>query len=316
MTSTILDRPATQVTPTTPEPIVELRDVRKSYGAVQALAGIDLALYPGEVVAVLGPNGAGKTTAISLMLGLRPATDGDVRVFGRAPGDPEVRGRVGAMLQESGVPATLRVGELVDLFRAYYPVALPSDDVLEAADLMAERRRPAGKLSGGQRQRLYFALALAGDPELLFLDEPTVGMDVAARHAFWERIRDLAALGKTILFTTHLLEEADALATRVVVIDHGRIVASGSPAEVKSRVAGKRVRVRGSVGDDVLAALPGVRDVVGEGGYRVLIAEDAMPILRALMALGPAIEEVTVEEAGLETAFLGLTDDTTKEISR
>jgi ABC-2 type transport system ATP-binding protein len=281
------------------------------YGSVQALDGVDLDVRPGDIIAVLGPNGAGKTTAISIMLGLRRPTQGSVSVFGRDPQDRGVRERIGAMLQESGVPATLHVGEVVDMFRGYYPVALPRDEVLAAADLLDLRDRPVGKLSGGQRQRLYFALALAGDPDLLFLDEPTVGMDVGARHAFWDQIRGLAALGKTVLFSTHLLEEADALATRIVVIDHGRVVASGTPAAVKARVAGKRIRVRGDIPAEVIAGLPGATVVGREGAYLLLATDDAMPVLRVLMTLGPIVEEVTVEETGLEAAFLGLTDEGT-----
>lgn len=287
--------------------VVELRDVTMRYGATVALDAIDLTVEAGDVLAVLGPNGAGKTTAISLMLGLRTATSGSVRVLGGDPAATTTRTRVGAMLQESGMPATLRVAEVIDLFRAYYPLTLPAARILATADLEAERRRPVGKLSGGQRRRLEFALALAGDPDLLFLDEPTVGMDVAARQRFWARIGDLAAMGKTIVFTTHLLEEADAVARRIVVIDHGRIVASGSPREVKSRVAGKRVRVRGALTPDQLAALPGARPVGRDGAYTLLAADDAMPVLRALVALGDVVEEVTVEETGLEAAFLGLT---------
>ncbi|MDQ3128355.1 MAG: ABC transporter ATP-binding protein [Chloroflexota bacterium] len=314
--TTVLDHPITPsliapalVPDPSPDPIVTLRGVRMRYGSIIALDGIDLDVKPGEIVAILGPNGAGKTTAISIMLGLRRATEGSVAIFGRDPLDRVVRERLGAMLQESGVPSTLHVDEVVDLFRGYYPVALPRDEVLAAADLLDVAQRPVGKLSGGQRQRLYFALALAGDPDLLFLDEPTVGMDVAARHAFWARIGALAALGKTIVFSTHLLEEADALATRIVVIDHGRVVASGTPSEVKSRVAGKRIRVRGDIPAATLAALPGARVVGHEGAYLILAAEDAMPVLRALMSLGSLVEEVTVEEAGLEAAFLGLTDE-------
>ena len=310
MTITLDPIPATHRPATPASTVVELRGVTMAYGPVQALAGIDLEVAAGEIVAVLGPNGAGKTTAISIMLGLREPSSGRARVFGGHPADSAVRSRIGAMLQESGVPAALRVGEVVDLFRAYYPVALPRDHVLAAADLLDLKDRPVGKLSGGQRQRLYFALALAGDPDLLFLDEPTVGMDIASRHAFWDRIRELADLGKTVVFTTHLLEEADAVADRIVVIDGGRIVAAGTPTEVKARVAGKRIRVRGSISDAQLEAVDGARLVARDGAYRILAAEDAMPILRALLALGPIVEEVTVEEAGLEAAFLGLTQET------
>lgn len=290
-------------------PVAELRGVEKRYGDVRALAGIDLEVRAGEIVAVLGPNGAGKTTAISILLGLRSPDAGSVRLFGHDPLHRGVRERLGAMLQDSGVPATLRVGEVVDLFRAYYPIALPRDEVLAAADLADLRSRPVGKLSGGQRQRLYFALALAGDPDLLVLDEPTVGLDVAARRAFWDRIRGLAALGKTVLFSTHLLDEADALATRIVLIDHGRVVAAGSPADIKARVTGKRIRVRGALEPDMLTTIPGATYVGRDGGYALLATADAMPVLRHLVNLGSIVEEVTVEEAGLEAAFLGLTDE-------
>jgi ABC-2 type transport system ATP-binding protein len=299
---------ATATEPTA-APLIELRGVEKRFGAVQALAGVDLDVRPGEMVAILGPNGAGKTTAISLMLGLRRPSAGTVRVFGREPGDPAIRTRVGAMLQESGVPATLKVAELVDLFRSYFPYALPTAAILEAADLADVAGRPAGKLSGGQRQRLYFALALAGDPDLLFLDEPTAGMDVASRAGFWQRIRAFADLGKTVLFTTHLLEEADAMASRIVVIDHGRVVAEGTPAQIKGRTSGKRVRVRGRLDEAALTAMPGVRSVTRDGAYLIATAEDAMPVLRELLALGPAVEELTVEDSNLEAAFLNLTTD-------
>ena len=311
MTLTETRRSEGAATPRIDEPLIELRDVEMHYGPVRALAGVDLQVRPGELVAILGQNGAGKTTAISLMLGMRSPTAGRVRVFGREPGDPEIRTRVGAMLQESGVPATLRVVELVDLFRSYFPYALPTAAILRAADLEDLAHRPAGKLSGGQRQRLYFALALAGDPDLLFLDEPTAGMDIASRAAFWTRIRAFADLGKTVLFTTHLLEEADAMASRIVVIDHGRIVAEGTPAQLKGRSSGKRVRVRGAVAPATLAAMPGVRSVARDGAYLVATADDAMPVLRELLALGTAVEELTVEESNLEAAFLDLTGDAT-----
>jgi ABC-2 type transport system ATP-binding protein len=290
--------------------VVVLDDVHKRYGSVEALRDISLRVDAREVVAVLGPNGAGKTTAIGIMLGLRPATSGRVRILGGEPGSKAVRSRVGAMLQESGVPATLKVQEIVDLFRSYYPRALPRDVVLDAAGLTELAAKRVGALSGGQKQRLYFAIAICGDPDLLFLDEPTTGMDIESRHRFWERIRAFASLGKTILFTTHLLEEADAVATRIVVIDHGRVVAEGSPAELKARNGGKRIRLRGPFAPDEIAAWPGVTRATAVGGVVHIEVTDTTPVMRRIFADGRIVEEVTVEDAGLESAFLTLTRDT------
>src|SRR5712664_4034585 len=212
-------------------PVVELRAARKRFGQVEALKGVDLAIGTGELVAMLGPNGAGKTTSISLMLGLRRPTGGEARLFGFDPADQRARSRCGVMLQESGTTGVLTVRELVDLFRSYYPSPLP------AATAIAR----AATLSGGERQRLYFALAVCGDPEALFLDEPTVGMDVEGRRAVLGSIRALSAAGKTIVLTTHYLEEADQLARRIVVIDHGRVIADATPREIKSRIPSKRM---------------------------------------------------------------------------
>src|SRR5690242_12845949 len=203
---------------------VELIGAHKSYGAVEALRGVDIAIQPGQVVAMLGPNGAGKTTSINLMLGLRKPTRGQARLFGLDPGDRRARSRSGVMLQESGVPSVLTVREVIDLFRPYYPRPAPADKALAMAGLQEQARMQTGKLSGGQRQRLYYALAVCGDPELLFLDEPTVGMDVESRRAFLASIKDFAAAGKTIVLTTHYLEEADELAQRIVVIDRGLVI--------------------------------------------------------------------------------------------
>lgn len=304
-----LPRP-TGVAPIPVEPAIRLERVGKSYGSVEALREVDLQVDAGEVIAVLGPNGAGKTTAIGIMLGLRPPSSGGVTILGGEPGSRAVRSRIGAMLQDSGVPATLRVSEVIDLFRSYYPLAMPRDAVLAAAGLSEMSAKRVGALSGGQRQRLYFALAISGDPDLLFLDEPTTGMDIESRHRFWEQIRGFASTGKTILFTTHMLEEADALATRVVVIDRGRIVASGTPAELKTRVGGKQIRLRGPFTADEVASWPDVTRVTRVGAVLVVDVEDTTPVMRRIFADGRAVDEVTIEDAGLESAFLGLTRDT------
>ena len=312
--TTMTPSPVQTAPPTDPAPVIELTNVSKRYGAVTALTDLTISVAVGEVVAVLGPNGAGKTTAIGIMLGLRPPTEGSVRVLGGQPDSRAVRSRVGAMLQESGIPATLRVSEVVDLFRSYYPMALPREAVLAAAGLQDLEARRAGQLSGGQRQRLYFAIAICGDPDIVFLDEPTTGMDVESRHRFWDEVRALAASGKTILFTTHQLEEADALADRVIVIDRGTIVATGTPAQLKARGAGKRIRLRGAFEATELTAWPGVRRVDRAGAHLVLTVDDTTDIMRRLFADGRAVDELIVEDADLESAFLDITRTT--EIDR
>lgn len=288
-------------------PVLELRGVTKRYGEVEALCGIDIAVRRGEVVAVLGPNGAGKTTAISILLGLRRPTAGTVTLFGGAPDDPATKARVGAMLQESGVPETLTVAEIVDLFRGYYPAPRPRAELLAHAGLEEVAGRRVRTLSGGQRQRLYVALALAGDPEIVFLDEPTTGMDVDSRRRFWDVVGSLAAEGRTILFATHLLEEADALATRIVVINRGRVVRDGTPAEIKSCAGGATIRLRADVEPGVLAAWPGVLRVGRVGARLEVVAREPQEVLRRLFASGIHFDEIAVEEHALETAFLDLT---------
>ncbi len=291
-------------------PVVEMTAVRKSYAAVEALRGVDLRIDAGEVVAVLGPNGAGKTTAISLLLGLRAPSAGTVRLFGRPPDDRVARTKRGAMLQESGVPMNLTVSELVDMFRTFYPDPLPREEVIGLAGLADKARSQAGTLSGGQRQRLYFALAACGDPEALFLDEPTVGMDVASRHAFLESIAEYGRRGRTIILTTHLMDEADELVDRIVVIAKGRIIADDTPARIKSRVAGKRVRFRTPIPlePQSLATLPLTALSISDGGVTFLSATPEV-VLADLFRQGVAMEELEVGGADLEEAFLALTGE-------
>jgi ABC-2 type transport system ATP-binding protein len=289
--------------------VLEVRQLTKCYGTVQALDGIDLAVAPGEVVGFLGPNGAGKTTAISIMLGLRRPTSGLVRLFGKAPTDRAVKARTGVMLQESGVPATLRVAELVRLFQSYYPYTLPTDEILERAGLQETQHALLGKLSGGQKQRLYFALALAGDPDLLCLDEPTVGMDVETRHSFWDQVRGFAAAGKTILFSTHYLEEADALASRIVVINKGRIVAQGTPEHIKGLGADTQIRLRTNLPVQELQAYAGVRHVTTENGHLVVATTEPEAVLRRIFREDWQVADLDIQHADLETAFLHLTEE-------
>jgi len=216
-------------------PVAELCGVTKRYGAVEALRGVDLAIAPGELVALLGPNGAGKTTAVRILLGLSAPTSGEARVFGCHPASHQARVRRGALLQVGKVPETLKVREHIELFSSYYEKPLPLAETISAAGLAGLENRLFGALSGGQRQRVLFALAICGNPDLLFLDEPTVGLDVESRRALWRRIRGFVARGGSILLTTHHLEEADALAHRIAVINQGRIVAEGTPADIKAQ---------------------------------------------------------------------------------
>jgi ABC-2 type transport system ATP-binding protein len=211
--------------------------VTKKYGMVPALRGLDLSIQPGELLALLGANGAGKTTAVRVLLGLVKPDSGTVRVFGGDPRDARSRTRMGAVLQIARVPETLKVREHIDLFRSYYPAPLPLDEILAASSLEEVRDRKFGELSGGQQKRVLFALAIAGNPDLLILDEPTVGLDVEARRALWKQIRAFVALGKSVLLTTHYLAEAEALANRVVVLNRGVIVKEGTPAEIRGEAA-------------------------------------------------------------------------------
>jgi ABC-2 type transport system ATP-binding protein len=219
-------------------PTIWLDGVTRRFGAITAVDDLSLHIEPGETVALLGPNGAGKTTAVEVLLGLLKPERGAVRLFGGRPVDAVTRGRVGAMLQDAGLPSGATVAELVGLMRGLYPQPLSLDDALRFTDLEEVADRQSQRLSGGQRQRLRLAMALAGNPELLVLDEPTAALDVEARRAFWARARASVAEGRTLLFATHRLEEADAVADRVLVISRGRLVADGTPDEVKAMAGG------------------------------------------------------------------------------
>ena len=296
--------------PDSQEAVAELRGATRRYGSVLALDGLGLRVRAGEVVALLGPNGAGKSTAVHLLLGLIRPHSGTARLFGLDPRSPEARMRVGTMLQVSKVPETLTVGEHLDLVSSYYPRPLPRAEVLAAAGLAGLEDRLAGRLSGGQKQRLMFALALCGGPDLLFLDEPTVGLDVESRRALWSCIRARVRAGCTVFLTTHYLEEADALASRIVLLDRGRILAEGTPGEIKARVRGRRIRCRTALSLGDLAALPGVREArrpEGEGHLAELFATEAERAVRALLDRDPDLSDLEIHGAGLEEAFLALT---------
>jgi len=289
--------------------VATFESVSKNYGNVRALADFNFEVRAGELVALLGPNGAGKTTAIRLLLGLAKPNAGRMTVFGGDPASVETHVRVGAMMQVGRVPETLRVREHVDLFSSYYPNPLPISETLAIAGLEQLKDRKFGLLSGGQKQRVLFALAICGNPDLLFLDEPTVGLDVEARHLLWDEIRSLLRRGKTVVLTTHYLEEADALADRIVVINKGRIIAEGTPAEIKSRTAGKRIRCVTELPLDVIRKMAAVADVQTDREAVVIQTSQPENVLRQLLQLDLEISGIEVSSAGLDEAFLALTRD-------
>jgi ABC-2 type transport system ATP-binding protein len=292
--------------------VASLERVNKNYGPVRALNGVDFRVHAGEVVALLGPNGAGKTTAVKLLLGLLMPNSGKARVFGGDPTNPENRMRTGAMLQVGRVPETLRVREHIDLFSSYYQKPLTPAEVLAIAGLEKLSDRKFGDLSGGQKQRVLFALAICGDPDLLFLDEPTVGLDVEARRMLWDEIRQLVRRGKTVLLTTHYLQEADALADRVAVINKGEIIAEGTPAVIKAQTAGKRIRCITSLSLNAIRELAGVTEVKEDREAVEIHAEEAESVVRELLARDASLSALEVTSAGLEEAFLALTQDSPK----
>ena len=288
--------------------MVELQNVSKSFGEVKALDDISVAIDTGEVVAMLGPNGAGKTTSISIMLGTRRPNSGTARLFGLDPRDLRARSRLGVMLQESGVPGMLKVAEIVSLFGSYYPQPLKTEEAIEIAGLREKSSSLVKDLSGGQRQRLYLALAVCGNPDVLFLDEPTVGMDVEGRRKFLQEVGEFAARGRTVVLTTHYLEEADQLAKRVIVVDRGHIIADSTPASIKARVAGKRVAFTSTrpVTTADLDGLPLLSSQLSDGHVRLLTNEPEA-VLRELFRRGVDMQSLEVSGADLEEAFLAMT---------
>ncbi len=287
--------------------ILEMNSITKSYGNFKALDNINFELSAGEIVCFLGPNGAGKTTAISIMLGLRKATTGTVRLFGESPNQAKSRDRIGVMLQESGVPGSLKVKELLNLIRATYSHSLPTTEILEKADLLEKQNARIATLSGGQKQRLYFALAIAGDPDIVFLDEPTIAMDVQSRQVFWRVLRNFAKLGKSILFSTHYLEEADENADRIIVINKGQIIAQGSPSEIKAVVADKAIRFKTDLKPEQAKELG--FNLQTDADYKLIYTQNAEETIAKLFAKNIKIEDLTITATDLEAAFLSLTKE-------
>ena len=277
-------------------------------GPVRAVRGVDVTISPGETVAFLGPNGAGKSTTIDMLLGLLPPDKGTVTLFGKPPVEAIASGAIGAMLQTGALIRDLSVRELVTMMASLYPKPLGVDETLELTGIADIADRRTQKLSGGQTQRVRFAVALVSNPELLVLDEPTVALDVEGRHAFWTTMRGFAARGKTVLFATHYLEEADAYADRAILMANGRVVADGPTNEIKAMVGLRTIRATLPGADlDELGRLPGVRSVERRGESVILTCSDSDAAIRALLAAHPEARDIEIATGGLEQAFLHLT---------
>ncbi|MFF7641149.1 ATP-binding cassette domain-containing protein [Streptomyces canus] len=295
---------------TTTAPVVAFDQVSKAYGEVRAVDGLDLTLRPGETVALLGPNGAGKSTTLDLLLGLKQPDSGSVRLFGTSPREAIVAGRVGAMLQSGGLMDEVTVAELVRLACDLHPKPYRPTEVLSRAGVAQIADRKVNKLSGGQAQRVRFALATAGDSDLIVLDEPTTGMDVTTRQAFWATMREQADQGRTVLFATHYLEEADAIADRVLVLHRGRLLADGTAAEIKAKAGARRIAfdLEGVIDEGPLRALPFLTSIDISGQTVRIQSTDADATVHALYGLGVHPRNLEVAGLGLEQAFVAITE--------
>jgi ABC-2 type transport system ATP-binding protein len=290
-------------------PAIELRGITKSFGSVRAIRGIDLTVRSGEIVAFLGPNGAGKTSTIDVILGLSTPNSGQVSVYGMPPRHAITRGLVSAVMQTGGLLKDLTVAETVQYTASLFSHKEPVGDVLKRAGIAGVADRKVGKCSGGEQQRLRFAMALVCDPELLILDEPTTGMDVEGRRNFWTSIRQDAELGRTVLFATHYLEEADNYADRIILLRHGTIVADGTSSEVKALAAGRTVRATLPGADEAkLHEIPGVEQVEVRGDTVLIHATDSDAVAKYLLTSTPA-RDLEINARGLEDAFVALTSD-------
>jgi ABC-2 type transport system ATP-binding protein len=296
-------------------PVVRFSAVSKSFGQVRAVNGLDLTLHAGETVALLGPNGAGKSTTLDILLGLRNPDSGSVEVFGSTPGRALTKGRVGAMLQSGGLMEDVKVRELVKLACDLHPRAFPVQQVLQSAAITDIADRMVNKLSGGQEQRVRFALATAGANDLIILDEPTTGMDVNVRQAFWATMREQSAQGRTVLFATHYLEEADAIADRVIVLHRGRVLADGSSAEIKAKAGARRIvfDLQEPIDETALRGLPHLTALSVSGRTVRIQSADADATTHAIYGLGLYPLNLEVAGLGLEQAFIALTDAASAE---
>ncbi|MEJ8305103.1 ABC transporter ATP-binding protein [Saccharibacillus sacchari] len=297
--------------------VIELKNISKTFRGKKAVDGVSFAIEKGTVTALLGPNGAGKTTAMSMMLGLLEPSEGSVNLLGGSPGDRDIRDRIGVMLQEVAVMDGLKAGELIDLFRSYYSRPADRDYLIGLSGLSpADLKRVAQKMSGGQKRSLGFALAMAGNPDVLFFDEPTVGLDTGARRRFWNEVRQLAKLGKTVLFSTHYLEEADSEADRILLFDQGKLAADGTPEEIKRALVKRSVSFLPETAENdclkraegLLAVRPADKASVTESNGRIVVtAEDTDAVLRVLIESGLGIRDIRVDVGRLDAAFEQLT---------
>jgi ABC-2 type transport system ATP-binding protein len=291
------------------ERLAVLTNASKQFGAVKALDGLSLDVRPGELLAVLGPNGAGKSTAISLLLGLQQPDAGTASLFGRPPGDVEARYGVGVMMQEVTLAMEMSVREIITLTTSYYPAPMTADETMALTHTTELANRPYGKLSAGQKRQVQFALAVCGRPSLLFLDEPTVGLDVQAREVLWTTIRQLLAQGASIVLTTHYLEEAEALASRVAVLVKGRLVAMGTVDEIRGVVGRKRVSCLSALPPEQVASWEGVDSASRTGNRLHVVTRDADHLVRRLLAADALLCDLEVERAGLAEAFTEITQE-------
>ncbi|QRP48413.1 ABC transporter ATP-binding protein [Amycolatopsis sp. FDAARGOS 1241] len=292
---------------------VRLSGLKKHYGPVRAVDGVDLTIAPGEVVALLGPNGAGKSTTVDMILGLSKPDAGEVTVFGKTPGDAVRAGMIGAMLQGGALLDDLTVRETVRMVAKLHRTPMPLAQALASAGIEDIADRRANKLSGGQKQRVRFAVALVSDPDLLVLDEPTAAMDVGTRREFWKSMYSFTDTGRTVLFATHYLEEAEEFADRVVVMRSGRVVADGSVAQVRALAGGRTIRAvllgATEATERLVATLPALTGFELRGDRVAICSSDSDTTLRALMAAVPAVRDIEIGAVGLEGAFLSLTSD-------
>ncbi len=293
--------------------VSRLAGVAKSYPGRSVLNGFDITLEAGSVVALLGPNGAGKSTVAGLMTGRLAADAGEVTLFGRDPRNSESRARMGVMLQAAGLPEALTVAEAVELHAGYFTRRLKTSDILEQAGLTALAKRRCDKLSGGEQRRVHFALAIAGCPDFLVLDEPTTGFDPEARRAMWSLVRAKADSGVAVLLATHHMDEADALADRIVVIADGKIVADGPPAAIKAKVAGSTIRIRTGLSTERLQMLPGATRVDQRGAATAILTTNPRATLEALFGADPALTDIEVASATLEDALADIVTNTVQK---
>nr|WP_144919634.1 ABC transporter ATP-binding protein [Paenibacillus bovis] len=292
--------------------VVEIKQLTKVFKNTKAVNGVSFSIKQGEVVAILGPNGAGKTTTMLMMLGLLNPTAGVARLFNDDAKAISVRERIGVMLQEVSVMDAMKVKELIKLFQSYYPNPLEMEKLVRLSGLSEQDlNKRTEKLSGGQKRRVGFALALAGNPELLFFDEPTVGMDISARKVFWETVRELSEQGKTIIFTTHYLQEADDIASRIILFNKGSIVADGNPADIKKKLSKQSVSfiAKNDINKELFVQLPFVSDVFQKNDRMYIVTDDTDSVLATIFKGNLQVQDIQIEKGRLEEAFEQLTVD-------